>query len=205
MSAATRGPDRRGETGNESRHLMEADIRQHLDGRRYREAFELLVDRFQNKVFRLALSLVRDETLAQDLAQEVFMKIWKALPGYQGEASLSTWIYAISRNTCLTELKRRAARRTVSLSEPAVEDALDSISALQANDPEAGAEMDVQAMLEGLPEKYRRVITLFYLEQRSYEEVGALLGLPLGTVKTFLYRAKKELLKLSRRREHVYA
>ncbi len=184
---------------------MEADIRQHLDGRRYREAFELLVDRFQNKVFRLAVSLVRDETLAQDLAQEVFMKIWKALPGYQGEASLSTWIYAISRNTCLTELKRRAARRTVSLSEPAVEDALDSISALQANDPEAGAEMDVQAMLEGLPEKYRRVITLFYLEQRSYEEVGALLGLPLGTVKTFLYRAKKELLKRSRRREHVYA
>ncbi len=184
---------------------MEADIQQHLDGRRYREAFELLVDRFQNKVFRLALSLVRDETLAQDLAQEVFLKVWKALPGYQGEALLSTWIYAISRNTCLTELRRRAARRTVSLSEPAVEDALDSISALQANDPEAGAEMDVQAMLEGLPEKYRRVITLFYLEQRSYEEVGARLGLPLGTVKTFLYRAKKALLKLSRRREHVYA
>jgi len=56
-----------------------------------------------------------------------------------------------------------------------------------------------------LPEKYRQVITLFYLEQKSYEEVAALLGIPLGTVKTFLYRAKKELLKISRRSEYVYA
>jgi RNA polymerase sigma-70 factor (ECF subfamily) len=65
--------------------------------------------------------------------------------------------------------------------------------------------LDIEAMLNRLPEKYRQVITLFYLEQRSYEEVGALLGIPLGTVKTFLYRAKKELLKMSRRNEHVYA
>lgn len=184
---------------------MEDDIRQRLDARQYREAFELLVDRFQNKVFRLAISMVRDEALAQDLAQDILMKIWKALPGYHGEASLSTWIYTISRNTCLTELKRRAARRTVSLSEPLVEESLDSIAALQTSDREAGAEMDVEAMLDRLPEKYRQVITLFYLEQKSYEEVAVLLAIPLGTVKTFLYRAKKELLKMSRRSEHVYA
>src|SRR5213594_1770106 len=184
---------------------MEDDIRERLDARQYREAFELVVDRFQNKVFRLAISMVRDEALAQDLAQDIFLKIWKALPGYNGTASLSTWIYTISRNTCLTELKRRAARRTVSLSEPAVEASLDSIPALQTSDPEAGAEMDVQAMPNQLPEKYRQVVTLFYLEQKSYEEVGALLGIPLGTVKTFLYRAKKELLKMSRRNEYVYA
>ena len=184
---------------------MEDDIRERLDARQYREAFELVVDRFQNKVFRLAISMVRDEALAQDLAQDIFMKIWKALPGYLGGASLSTWIYTISRNTCLTELKRRAARRTVSLSEPAVEASLDSIAALHTSDREAGVEMDVEAMLNRLPEKYRQVITLFYLEQKSYEEVAALLGIPLGTVKTFLYRAKKELLKMSRRNEHVYA
>ena len=184
---------------------MEDDIRQRLDARQYREAFELLVDRFQNKVFRLAISMVRDETLAQDLAQDILMKVWKALPGYNGAASLSTWIYTISRNTCLTELKRRAARPTVSLSEPAFETSLDSIPTLQTSDREAGAEMDVEAMLNGLPEKYRQVITLFYLEQKSYEEVATLLAIPLGTVKTFLYRAKKELLRMNRRNEHVYA
>jgi RNA polymerase sigma-70 factor (ECF subfamily) len=184
---------------------MEDDIRQRLGARQYREAFELLVDRFQNKVFRLAISMVRDEALAQDLAQDILLKVWKALPGYHGAASLSTWIYTISRNTCLTELKRRSARPTVSLSEPAVENSLGSIPTLQTSDPEAGVEMDVEVMLGRLPEKYRQVITLFYLEQKSYEEVGALLGIPLGTVKTFLYRAKKELLKMSRRNEHVYA
>jgi len=139
------------------------------------------------------------------MTQEIFLRIWKALPNYHGEASLSTWIYTISRNTCLTELKRRAARRTVSLSEPVVEATLDSIPALQVSDREVGAEMDVEGMLNRLPDKYRQVIALFYLEQKSYEEVGAQLGIPLGTVKTFLYRAKKELLKMSRRNEHVYA
>jgi len=85
---------------------MEQDIRQRLDAKQYREAFELLMDRFQNKVFCLAFSMVRNETMAEDLTQEVFMKIWKALPGYQGDASLSTWIYTITRNTCLTEIKK---------------------------------------------------------------------------------------------------
>ena len=65
---------------------MEDDIRERLDARQYREAFELVVDRFQNKVFRLAISMVRDEALAQDLAQDIFLKIWKALPGYLGGA-----------------------------------------------------------------------------------------------------------------------
>jgi len=184
---------------------MEDDIRQRLDAERYREAFELLMDRFQNKVFRLAFSMVRNETMAEDLAQEVFMKIWKALPGYQGDASLSTWIYAIARNTCLTEIKKRSARPTVSFDEPEFEDALEKLPAGQTSDRGAGAEMDIQVMLARLPDKYRQVITLFYLEQKSYEEVSTMLGIPMGTVKTFLFRAKKELLKYNRRNENVYA
>jgi len=182
---------------------MEDDIRERLDARQYREAFELVVDRFQNKVFRLAISMVRDEALAQDLAQDIFLKIWKALPGYLGGASLSTWIYTISRNTCLTELKRRAARPTLSIHDPDLEEMLERSPAMQSTDRDSGVEMDAYQMLNQLPEKYRQVITLFYLEQKSYEEVGAMLGLPMGTVKTFLYRAKKELLKIGARRPPV--
>jgi RNA polymerase sigma-70 factor (ECF subfamily) len=184
---------------------MEDDLRQRLDAQEYRAAFELLVDRFQNKVFRLALSMMHNETWAQDLTQDIFIRIWKGLPGYHGGASLSTWIYTISRNACLTELKKQAARPTVSLTEPEVEATLDAIPGLQSAERTAGAEMDVQTMLDRLPEKYRQVVTLFYLEQKSYEEVAALLAIPLGTVKTFLYRAKKELLKMSGRSEHVCA
>lgn len=178
---------------------MDEDIRQHLAAGRYHDAFELLAARFSTKVFHLALSLVRDETQAEDLAQEILLRVWKGLPGYHGGASLSTWIYTIARNTCLTELQRRARRPTVSLDAPEIAEALDAVPALQSRDPESGLDLDVRAMLDQLPGKYRQVITLFYLEQKSYEEVADLLGLPLGTVKTFLHRAKKELLKIHSR------
>lgn len=178
---------------------MEADIQQQLAAHQYGAAFELLLARFQDKVFRLAFSMMRNETQAEDVAQDVFVKIWKALPGYHGSASLSTWIYTITRNTCLTELKKRANRPTVSLHEPEMEAVRDTIPALQTADAEAGAEMDLAELLADLPEKYRQVITLFYLEQKAYEEVAAMLGIPLGTVKTLLFRAKKELLKIGMR------
>jgi RNA polymerase sigma-70 factor (ECF subfamily) len=182
---------------------MDDDIRQQLDAHQYREAFELVLARYKDKVFRLAFSMLRNETQAEDMTQDIFLKIWKGLPGYHGEASLSTWIYTISRNTCLTELKRRGARPTVSIHEPDLEEALERSTAMQTIDRDTGAEMDAHQMLNQLPEKYRRVITLFYLEQKSYEEVGVMLGLPMGTVKTFIYRAKKELLKIGARRQPV--
>jgi len=178
---------------------MDEDIRQRLTGQRYAEAFELVLERYQDKIFRLAFSMMRNEAQAQDATQDVFVRIWKGLPGYHAGAALSTWIYTITRNTCLTELKKRSTRPTVSLQEPDLEAVADRIPALQSADPEPGREMDVAAMLSELPENYRRVITLFYLEQKSYVEVAAMLDLPLGTVKTLLFRAKKELLRIATR------
>jgi len=176
------------------------DIRQCLSAQDYPAAFELLLPRYRDKVFRLAWSLMRDEATAEDMAQEVFVRVWRALPSFHGEASLSTWIYTITRNRCLTELKRRSNRPTVSMHDPNVEETLDAIPAMQVAAGEAGMAMDAEALLAELPEKYRRVLTLFYLEQRKYEEVAEMLGLPMGTVKTFLFRAKRELLKLATRK-----
>ncbi|MGO8697180.1 MAG: RNA polymerase sigma factor [Limisphaerales bacterium] len=178
---------------------METDLARHLENRRCAEAFDLAVEQYKDKVFRLAWSMLRDEAQAEDIAQEVFVKIWKGLPGYHGGASLSTWIYTITRNTCLTELGRRAARPTVSLHAPEMESAAEAIPALQCAEAECGLEMDAQTMLEELPEKYRQVITLFYLEEKAYEEMAAMLGIPLGTVKTLLFRGKKELLRIGAR------
>jgi RNA polymerase sigma-70 factor (ECF subfamily) len=118
--------------------------------------------------------------------------VWKALPGYRGEASLSTWIYAIARNTCLTALKTRNGRPTVPLDDPAVRPHL-------LGRPEPAGALDVTALLHGLPERYRQVVTLFYLENKSYQEVALLLNLPLGTVKTYLHRARKELIAAAAR------
>jgi RNA polymerase sigma-70 factor (ECF subfamily) len=173
------------------------DIRQCFDAQDYPAAFELLLPRYRDKVFRLAWSITRDEAAAEDMAQDVFVRVWRALPSYHGEASLSTWIYTITRNRCLTELKRRANRPTISLHDPNVEKTLDTLPAMQVAASEAGTAMDAEVLLAELPEKYRRVLTLYYLEQRKYEEVAEMLGLPMGTVKTFLFRAKRELLKLA--------
>jgi RNA polymerase sigma-70 factor (ECF subfamily) len=184
---------------------MEEDLRQHLDAGQYRAAFELLMDRFQDKVFRLACAMLRHETEAEDVTQEIFLRIWKALPGYHGGASLSTWIYTISRNACLTELKKRAAHPTVSFQAPEMETIVDKLPELHTVDPGPGTDADVRVMLDRLPEKYRQVITLFYLEEKSYEEVATRLDLPMGTVKTFIHRARKELLRLSARSEKMCA
>src|ERR1041385_8452755 len=100
---------------------MEQEIRACLDQKRYREAFDLLLAEYRNKVFRLCSSMLGDSTQAEDLAQDVFMRIWKALAGFRGQSSLSTWIYAITRNTCLTAIQSAAAKKEVPLEEAGVE------------------------------------------------------------------------------------
>ena len=147
--------------------------------------FERLLGEYREKVFRLACSLLSDEAAAEDATQEIFLKIWRALPDFRGESSVSTWIYAIARNTCLTRRRFAAEHRTFSLDEA-------KASEIPAPNPPP-ADSDLRAAIARLPEKYRRVLVLFYLEDRSYQQVALALGVPMGTVKTFLHRAKKEL------------
>lgn len=177
--------------------MDESDIRQLLATGRLREAFERIVDAFQVKVFHLALGLTRSEHTARDLAQEALLRVWKALPAYNGNASLSTWIYTITRNVCLTELKRAGRRSAVSLDAP---ESAGTLAALAAPEHAIGGEaLDVAALLDQLPQKYHLVLRLFYLEQKSLLETAALLGLPIGTVKTNLFRARQELARLAAR------
>ncbi len=78
---------------------IEQQIRERLDVRDFGAAFELLMPHFQNKVFRLAYSMLGNESLAEETAQDIFIRIWKALGSYRGQSSMSTWIYSIARNT----------------------------------------------------------------------------------------------------------
>jgi RNA polymerase sigma-70 factor (ECF subfamily) len=170
---------------------LDEDIRTYLDARQYSEAFELLVDRYQHKAFRLAYSILGEEASAEEMAQDSFLRIWKALPSYRGDASLSTWIYAITRNRCLTGRKERREKHAESIEEPSVMAAVDSRF---ASKPEGRARLpDSALLLAQLSPPYREALRLFYLEEKSYEEVAAMLGLPIGTVKTYLHRARKQL------------
>src|SRR5713226_129083 len=145
---------------------MEQEIRACLDQKRYREAFDLLLAEYRNKVFQLCSSMLGDRSQAEDIAQDVFMRIWKALAGFRGQSSLSTWIYAITRNTCLTAIKTAAAKKEVSLAEAGVERsaATEALAISRTG-------VDLEALVAQLPEKHRQVIELYYMEEKSDDEV----------------------------------
>jgi RNA polymerase sigma-70 factor (ECF subfamily) len=180
----------------------DADLLAALRAGDRRRVLEGLMERYRQKVLNLAVSIVRDPALAEDLSQTTFVKVWQALPKFDGRASLSTWLYTITRNTCLTAVERE--RRVVPLEdfgEVADDDGDPMVfGTAQAGAETAGqaaAEYDVAKLLEQLPEPYRRVVVLFYLEDRSCEEVGALLSMPTGTVKALLHRGRKRLAALA--------
>ena len=162
---------------------MDDDVQPLLQAHRYREALERLLDRYEKKVFRMALTMVGDAGRAEEVTQDIFLKIWGALPTFDGRAALSTWLYTIARNTCLSAVRAESYRRTSPLdaaAEPAVASTL-------VRDVALGQ------CLARLPELQRQVITLFYLQDRSVAEVAAMLDLPEGTVKSHLHRARRAL------------
>jgi RNA polymerase sigma-70 factor, ECF subfamily len=181
---------------------QDRDIVELLQGGALEAAFRLTLGRYQDKVYRLCCTLLRDPTAAEDAAQESLVRIWKAMGSFDGRASLSTWIYAITRNRCLTAIARR--RDLASMSDATIE----AEAELTASEHlVAGAEGDtddasatLRELIDLLPERYRRTLMLFYYEDRSVSEVAGMLGMPAGTVKTNLYRARAALTEQLRRR-----
>ncbi|HEX4050415.1 MAG TPA: sigma-70 family RNA polymerase sigma factor [Steroidobacteraceae bacterium] len=174
------------------------DVLELLRAGQLERAFALLLPRYEQKIYRLCHALLRDRTQAEDAAQESLVRIWRALHRYDGRAALSTWIYAITRNRCLTALGRR--QRTVGASVDTFVSGTD-LAQLPADpatcDPGglSGRQRDVQlrSLVEALPERLRRVLVLYYFEERSVDEVARMLGCPEGTVKTHLFRARAAL------------
>jgi RNA polymerase sigma-70 factor (ECF subfamily) len=160
---------------------MSDDVRQLLQKRRYSAAFERLLELYGKKVFRMAVMMMHDAGRAEEVTQDIFLKLWQVLPAYDGRASPSTWLYTIARNTCLTVLRAESYRKASSLShapEPAVAD-------------KGSLRIELEQCLSRLPETQREVITLFYLEERSIEDVAQMLDIPEGTVKSPLHRARR--------------
>lgn len=173
---------------------LDENILAALRAGRQEEALELILRTWRVKVFHLACALLEDRADAEEAAQEAFLRIWKGLPGFRGQSSLATWIYAVTRNTCLSY--RQAHRRpvTLPLDEEPVRAAVEAWHA--ARQPRE-TRMDLLRLLPQLPEQHRQVLTLYYLEGKSYGEVARMLQLPMGTVKTWLNRGRKELARLA--------
>lgn len=158
-------------------------------------AFEELLRRYEGKVYRLCCALLRDRTQAEDAAQESLVRVWKALERYDGRAALSSWIYAITRNRCLTALEKR---RSLDSLDELGEEAEFGLPA--TGQPGDGRSEQLLELVQLLPERLRRVLVLYYYEERSVSEVALMLGCPEGTVKTMLFRARAALTEMLQRR-----
>jgi RNA polymerase sigma-70 factor (ECF subfamily) len=177
-------------------------IEQLRTGQRDR-AFEQLMERYEGKIFRLCCALLRNRQRAEDAAQESLVRIWKALERYDGRAALSTWIYAITRNRCLTAIERERATESLTDSDSDGDAELPSrLEQLAASESEPADDRSalLRELIELLPERLRRALVLYYFEERSTVEVATMLGCPEGTVKTHLFRARAALAEQLRRR-----
>src|SRR5262249_37752967 len=146
------------------------------------------VDRYKDLVFGLIARTVQDRTRAEDLAQDVFLRVHRGLPYFRGEARLSTWIYRIVANVCLHE------RPLVTVSLDAItREGLDA-RIMPSADERQFVDLELRDRLEKaiarLPANYRLLIAAHYLQGVQYEDLAEALELPLGTVKTQLHRAK---------------
>ena len=152
-------------------------------------AFADLYDWYGRLVLAVCLDTTRQFPLAQDLSQEVFLRAYRGLVGFEGRSRFSTWLYRIAYNVFLNHRARSKELAALPLGFES-----------QAAAPEhelspnrCDLRRDLAAAIAALPERYRAVVTLYYLQDVSYPEIAEVLDLPLGTVKTHLHRAKKLL------------
>jgi RNA polymerase sigma factor (sigma-70 family) len=178
-------------------HLTEDTdlVREALDGSA--NAFEILVESYQGLVIHIVYRMITRIEDREDLCQEVFVRVYENLAGFRFRSKLSTWISKIAYHTCLNHLEKRH-ELLIDESLPGIE-SVDELPGACAHPDRVAEQRDVAARLqmeiERLPLPYRTILTLFHIEQMSYAEIGTIMDLPEGTVKSYLYRARSHLKK----------
>jgi RNA polymerase sigma factor (sigma-70 family) len=161
--------------------------------------FALLVDRYKDFAFTLSMKMLKNREDAEEAAQDAFIRAYNALDKFQGTAKFSTWFYRIVYNVCLTKLGKRSEEfYSLDYDEELLYDTNgSSLDYSQVTDYEI---KELSAILKQIiakmPEKYGTILSLFYLQELSHEEICEITRLPLGTVKTHLFRARNMLQKL---------
>lgn len=164
-------------------------------------AFATLVDKYKQPVMNLAWRTLRDETEAEDLAQNVFVQAWKSAARYQATAKFSTWLFTIARNLCLNEIRRRTRHPAESLDQTREDDGEQPL--FQVEDKRLAAAPDellrgelerkVDEALDSLPENQRLALAMCRQEELSYEEMAEVLGCSLSATKSLIHRARETL------------
>jgi RNA polymerase sigma-70 factor (ECF subfamily) len=162
------------------------------------ENFSMLVDMYKNKVFALAYKFTNDYNEAQDLSQEIFIKVFKHIHGFRFECSFSTWIYKIATNKCI-DYRRKNKIGALSFNEEYNNKiTLDNESKSVDKSPEEiiitdEGHREVHKIIHDLPDIYKTVVVMYHINESSYKEIAQTLDIPEKTVETRLYRARRLL------------
>ncbi|HEY5686728.1 MAG TPA: sigma-70 family RNA polymerase sigma factor [Yeosuana sp.] len=163
-------------------------------------AFNILVDRYKDLVFSLALKMVKNREEAEEVAQDTFIKVFKSLSQFKGDSKFSTWIYKVTYNTCLDRLKKtKREQQVVSIDDfntnqiKSIDNALDKME-------DEEREKAIQDCINLLPSDDAFLLTLFYFEEQSLEEIAKVIGLTANNVKVKLFRSRKKLTTILRER-----
>ena len=170
--------------GDYSDHLIVGQI---VSGQK--DLFRLLLRRYERHVYGMGRSFFRNAEDASDFTQEVFLKVYRNLSRFEGRSRFSTWLYKIAYNTALNGVNRRKEYQSLAEGEAGVSDE-DTPERVLIRKTARDAVTD---SLEELPERYRVCIDLFFFYDRSYQEIEAITGFPVNTIKSHVFRAKKIL------------
>ena len=169
------------------------------------DAYEVLVNRYRNRVFGLAFSMLRNEQDATDLCQETFVKGWQAIRSFRKNASFYTWLYRIATNLCIDFVRKRDRRPTVPFEETVDSDTDVNTEVAPSNQPLPTDEIrrrelreQIDAALLELSPEHRAVVQLREFEGLEYAEIAKAVGCSMGTVMSRLHYARKHLQKLLR-------
>ncbi|MCC9017897.1 MULTISPECIES: RNA polymerase sigma factor [Flavobacterium] len=156
-------------------------------------AFAVLVDRYKNMIFTLALQMVKNREEAEEVSQDTFIKIYNSLSKFKGDSKFSTWVYKVAYNTCLDRLKKNKKEDlNISIDEFSahlIKTMDNALSALEDKE----RKQTIQNCLNLLPAEENFLLTLFYFEDQSLEEIGKVMGITANNVKVKLYRSRQKL------------
>src|SRR5215469_7958145 len=159
------------------------------------DAFAQLVQRYQRSIFNLVYRILQQYDEASEITQETFLAAWQGLPSFRGDARFPTWLYRIAYNCALKQLERRKRDHALQAAMQAqhvlqhIDDNVRADAELEAHD----RQIMIQEQISNLPAKYRLVLVLRHLQEMTYEEMAEALTMPIGTIKTHLFRARNLL------------
>ncbi|SEN58337.1 RNA polymerase sigma-70 factor, ECF subfamily [bacterium A37T11] len=156
------------------------------------QAFSLLVKKYQEKLYWHVRRMVIDHDDADDLVQEVFIKVWKNLGNFREESQLYTWLYRIATNECITFLHKKKQHQQISLDDDSAAYLTDTLADSPYFDGDQ-AQLKLQQALLTLPQKQRQVFNMKYFDELKYEEISEILGTSIGALKASYHLAVKKI------------